>query len=102
MRRPILDKKTAVQTGGVARAGNGVAGNLPSPENAAAMFSRLVESGVSLPEMKEAVEKWFVMHALETCQYNQTRAAKALGIHRNTLIRRLNEWGYNRKLRRFE
>jgi len=101
MRRPILDKKTAVQTGSVARAGNGVAGNLPSPENAAAMFSRLVESGVSLPEMTEATQKWFVVHTLEKCRYNLTQTAKELAIHRNTLMRKLKQWHYHRRLRKF-
>ena len=65
MRRPILDKKTAVQTGSVARAGVGGSQAIASATSAAEMFSRLVESGVSLPEMTEAVEKWFVLHKLE-------------------------------------
>ena len=102
MRRPILDKKTAVQTGSVARAGVGGSQAIAPPSSAAALFQELVERGCSLAELTDSLEKWYVLRKMEICEYNQSKAAKALGIHRNTLIRRLNEWGYNRKLRRFE
>jgi DNA-binding NtrC family response regulator len=37
-----------------------------------------------------------VLRALEREDWNQSRAARGLGVHRNTLIARLAAWGFRR------
>ena len=44
----------------------------------------------------EALERRRILEALEQCGGNQTRAAKALGISRRTLLSRLDEYGVPR------
>jgi two-component system response regulator AtoC len=52
------------------------------------------ESGpLSLREARERFEQAYVVRALEREGWNQSRAARALGVHRNTLIARLAAWG---------
>jgi DNA-binding NtrC family response regulator len=46
------------------------------------IFSR----GVSLREAKADFERHFILRALEKSRWNQTEAAKMLGVHRNTLL----------------
>jgi two-component system response regulator AtoC len=48
---------------------------------------------VTLREARERFEQAYVVRALERESWNQSRAARALGIHRNTLIARLAAWG---------
>jgi len=40
-----------------------------------------------------AVERRYVMGALDNCDGNRTKAARALGIGSNTLWRKLKAWG---------
>ena len=37
-----------------------------------------------------------MLRALERENWNQSRAARSLGVHRNTLIARLAAWGFRR------
>jgi two-component system response regulator AtoC len=46
------------------------------------IFSR----GVSLREAKADFERHYILRALEKSRWNQTEAAKMLGVHRNTLL----------------
>ena len=43
------------------------------------------------------VEKDHILHVLEDCSGNQTRAAEVLGIDRVTLHHKLKKYGWNRK-----
>jgi DNA-binding NtrC family response regulator len=40
-----------------------------------------------------------VLRALEREGWNQSRAARRLGVHRNTLLARLAVWGFHREER---
>ena len=51
---------------------------------------------LSLKEARDRFEQAYVLRALEREDWNQSRAAKGLGIHRNTLIARLGQWGIKR------
>ncbi len=44
------------------------------------------------------VEKAHILHVLEECQYNQTRAAELLGIDRATLHNKLKKYNWSRHL----
>jgi two-component system response regulator AtoC len=46
-----------------------------------------------LKEARERFEQAYVLRALEREDWNQSRAARSLGVHRNTLIARLAAWG---------
>ncbi len=47
----------------------------------------------TLKEARERFEQAYVLRALEQEDWNQSRAARRLGVHRNTLIARLAAWG---------
>jgi DNA-binding NtrC family response regulator len=50
-------------------------------------------SPLPLKEARERFEQAYVLRALEREDWNQSRAARSLGVHRNTLIARLAAWG---------
>lgn len=60
----------------------------------------MVERGILLEEAVTEFEKKFIRCALEKSQGNQCRAAKALGIHRNTLSRKVGEYNLDHVGRR--
>jgi DNA-binding NtrC family response regulator len=45
---------------------------------------------------RDRFEQAYVLRALEREDWNQSRAARGLGVHRNTLIARLAAWGFRR------
>ena len=51
---------------------------------------------LNLKDARDRFEQAYVLRALEREDWNQSRAAKGLGIHRNTLIARLGAWGIKR------
>jgi DNA-binding protein Fis len=50
----------------------------------------MVERGILLDEAVNEFEKKFIKRVLERVNGNQSRAAKVLGIHRNTLSRKVD------------
>jgi two-component system nitrogen regulation response regulator GlnG len=52
----------------------------------------MVERGILFDEAVNEFEKRFIRRALERTGGNQSRAAKLLGIHRNTLSRKMGEY----------
>jgi Fis family transcriptional regulator len=56
----------------------------------------MVERGILLEEAITEFEKKFIKRVLERANGNQCRAAKVLGIHRNTLSRKIGEYKLER------
>lgn len=56
------------------------------------LVSQMVERGILFDEAVEEFEKRFIKRVLERVEGNQSRAAHVLGIHRNTLSRKLTEY----------
>lgn len=56
------------------------------------LVSQMVERGILFEEAVGEFEKRFIKRTLERAQGNQCRAAKLLGIHRNTLSRKIGEY----------
>mgnify|MGYP002154985388 CR=1 FL=1 len=54
------------------------------------------KEGILLKEAREQFEKQFILAVLEKVNWNQTEAAKILGIHRNTLIMKTQNLGIKR------
>jgi DNA-binding NtrC family response regulator len=51
---------------------------------------------LTLREARDRFEQAYVLRALEREGWNQSRAARGLGVHRNTLLARLATWGFRR------
>jgi len=51
-----------------------------------------VELGILFDEAVGEFEKRFIKRVLERTNFNQSRAAEVLGIHRNTLSRKISEY----------
>lgn len=65
-----------------------------------ALISQMVERGILLEEAVKDFERKFIRRALERAAGNQSRAAKLLGIHRNTLGRKVEEYRLDDRTRR--
>lgn len=61
-------------------------------EQLEALIASMVERGILLDEARTEFEKKFIAWVLERTKGNQGKAARKLGIHRNTLSRKLNEY----------
>ena len=56
------------------------------------LISEMVSAGVFFQDAVAEFEKKYIRKVLEASQGNQSQAAKALGIHRNTLGRKIEEY----------
>jgi DNA-binding protein Fis len=56
------------------------------------LVSQMVERGILFDEAVCEFEKRFIKRVLDRAQGNQSRAAEALGMHRNTLSRKIGEY----------
>ncbi|MGH9405226.1 MAG: helix-turn-helix domain-containing protein [Terriglobia bacterium] len=56
-----------------------------------ALISQMMEHGVHFEDAVEEFEKRFIRKALEKHGGNRSKAAQMLGIHRNTLSRKIDE-----------
>ena len=61
-------------------------------EELESLVGTMAERGILLDEAVTEFEKKFIRCALEKSKGNQSRAAKVLGIHRNTLSRKVGEY----------
>jgi len=58
-----------------------------------ALVNLMIERGVQYQDAVAEFEKRFIKRMLENSGGNQTKAAESLGMHRNTLSRKLEELG---------
>jgi Fis family transcriptional regulator, factor for inversion stimulation protein len=56
------------------------------------LIDHLLESNIFLPQAIELLERSMIQRALERSAGNQSAASKQLGIHRNTLQRKMQEY----------
>ena len=56
------------------------------------LVNQMVERGILFDEAVCEFEKRFIKRVLDSAKGNQSRAAEALGIHRNTLSRKIGEY----------
>ena len=56
------------------------------------LVTQMVDRGILFDEAIGEFEKRFIKRTLERADGNQCRAAKMLGIHRNTLSRKMGEY----------
>ena len=56
------------------------------------LVSQMVDKGILFDEAVGEFEKRFIKRVLDRTNGNQSRAAQVLGIHRNTLSRKIDEY----------
>lgn len=65
-----------------------------------ALIAQMIERGILFDEAVGEFEKKFIKKILESSNGNQSRAARVLGIHRNTLSRKIEAYKLDQKPRR--
>jgi DNA-binding NtrC family response regulator len=55
------------------------------------LVSEMVERGIRFRDAQREFEKHFITRVVAKCDGNLGRAAKTLGMHRNTLTRKIQE-----------
>jgi DNA-binding protein Fis len=63
------------------------------------LVGQMVERGILFQEAVGEFEKRFIKRVLDRSNGNQSRAAKVLGIHRNTLSRKIGAYKLDRRHR---
>ena len=61
------------------------------------IIDEMVGKGIYWTEAVSQFEKLFILRALEKSNGNLSRAAETMGVHRNTLSKKLREHGINKK-----
>jgi len=56
------------------------------------LIVEMVKGRITLDEGRRAFESRFIQHVLDTSDGHITRAADRLGVHRNTLSRKIEEY----------
>jgi Fis family transcriptional regulator, factor for inversion stimulation protein len=69
-------------------------------EQIEALVGQMIERGILFGEAVGEFEKRFIKRVLDRADGNQCRAAKLLGIHRNTLSRKIAEFKLDHRGRR--
>lgn len=64
------------------------------------LATELLEGGFFMEEAVELLEKGLITGALQRTEGNQSEASKMLGIHRNTLQRKMTEFKIDGRRRR--
>jgi DNA-binding NtrC family response regulator len=57
------------------------------------VIERTQKNGLSLREARNHFERQYILSILERVQWNQSEAARVLGLHRNTLLWKLQRLG---------
>jgi DNA-binding NtrC family response regulator len=61
------------------------------------LIDEMVERGIRFPEATREFERRFISRVLADSDGNLTKAAEALGLHRNTLSRKMTEHRIKRR-----
>ena len=61
------------------------------------LVEEMVDKGVRFEDAVRELEKRFIAQVLGQCDGSLTKAARALGIHRNTLTRKMGEYRIKRR-----
>ena len=69
-------------------------------EQLESLINQLVEHGISYEDAICEFEKRFIRRALEKSNGNRCKAADLMGIHRNTLSRKIEDLGLDHHSRR--
>ena len=59
------------------------------------MVDDLVRLGITWKEAQAEIERLYIERTLNGCDGNRSRAARKLGMHRNTLNAKIDQYGLN-------
>jgi Fis family transcriptional regulator len=77
--------------------------SFPTSGQLDALVRQMLKAGIQFAEAVREFKKKFLLIVLRDLNWNETKAARLLGIHRNTLARTLRELGLDaRTLRKAE
>jgi DNA-binding NtrC family response regulator len=62
------------------------------------LISQMVDRGILFSEARREFEKRFIARVLGSCDGSLTRTADALGMHRNTLTRKMGEYRIKKRV----
>jgi DNA-binding NtrC family response regulator len=62
------------------------------------LVEEMVDKGVQFEDAVHEFEKRFIVRVLGGCQGSLTKTAETLGIHRNTLTRKMGEYKIKRRV----
>ena len=62
------------------------------------LVEEMLEKGIDYDDAREALERQFIPSALRRSNGSRGRAANLLGMHRNTLSRKVSEYNLKRPL----
>jgi DNA-binding NtrC family response regulator len=62
------------------------------------LVDEMVDKGVQFEDAVQEFEKRFIVKVLQTCDGSLTRTADALGIHRNTLTRKMDSYKIKKRI----
>jgi DNA-binding NtrC family response regulator len=69
---------------------------MPLKEQLEGLIDAMVSKGVRYTDAQREFEKKFIAHVLSRSDGNLGKAAEVLGIHRNTLTRKMTEYRLKR------
>ena len=64
-------------------------------EKLESLVGEMIEKRIYLEEAVSEFEKRFIQNALTKTKGNRTKAAEVLGVHRNTLSRKISQYKLN-------
>ena len=98
--KPVLSERSWVDT----LTTNGVEGlttNVSQRPTVRELLDKLIEEmvgkGILYDDAQQEFERRFITRVLATCDGNLSRAAQTLGMHRNTLSRKVAEYRLKRR-----
>jgi DNA-binding NtrC family response regulator len=62
------------------------------------LVDEMVDKGAQFDDAVQEFEKRFITKVLHTCDGSLTRTAEALGIHRNTLTRKMDTYKIKKRI----
>jgi len=62
------------------------------------LVEEMLENGIDYDDARQALERQFITTALSRSNGSRGRAANLLGMHRNTLSRKVSEYNLKRQL----
>lgn len=69
-------------------------------EQLESLINQMIEHGISFEDGVTEFEKRFIRKVMEKHKGNQSKSAQTLGIHRNTLSRKIEELGLDHRPKR--
>ncbi len=80
--------------------GDSTGGSHAVREKLEALINQMIEHEIDYEDAITEFERRFIRKVLENTNGNRSKAAKTLGIHRNTLSRKIEELGLDHRPRR--